>query len=87
MIKELWIKMEPEGAKEVQDFLLSLAEEGLLGEIPVVLYNPKTDGNLRLSHIYDVDEAALLVLKEKYGDRNVSVVTKEGRKGRISGAG
>ena len=81
MVKEIWLRIGSEKAKEAQEFILSLADEDLLGEIPVVLCGSGTNGKLRLSHIYDVGESALLVLKEKYGDRNVREVTAEGNTG------
>lgn len=73
MIKrEIWIRVEsPMERKNVQDFILSLAEEDLLGEIEVILYVEQARAKCKLSHIYDVSEGAIPVLKEKYGDGNV----------------
>lgn len=71
----VWIKIEDSKKLEgVQDFILSLSEEDLLGEIEVTLYAEKERAKCRLSHIYDVSEEAIPVLKEKYGDKNVKVV-------------
>ena len=59
--------------KEAQQFILSLGEEELLGEIPVILYVNSIRKKVSLSHVYDVSEGALIPLYEKYGDRNVKL--------------
>lgn len=75
MIKrELWIRVEnPRKMEDIQNFILSLAEEELLGDIEVILYFEKARSKCKLSHIYDVSEKAVPVLKEKYGDKNVKM--------------
>lgn len=75
--KEVWIRIpSTEYADECKDFILSLGEEDLLGEIPVVLYSTESRCQKMLSHIYDVDVAAINVLREKYGDENVKALTQ-----------
>lgn len=72
MNKILWIRLwDSEEVKEAQQFILSLGEEELLGEIPVILYINSTREKTKLSHIYDVSDDALIPLYEKYGDENV----------------
>lgn len=75
-LKRAWIKVENAGSREgVQEFILSLAEEDLLGEIDVILYVEKTRAKCNLSRVYSISEAAIPVLKEKYGDDNVKLVS------------
>lgn len=74
--EEIWIKNDPRyvDVEEIEKFILSLADEKLLGEIPVIIYRSDTKSDKRLSHIYDVDISAINVLREKYGDENVKHV-------------
>lgn len=76
-LKRAWIKVEDAKSREaVQEFILSLAEEDLLGEIEVILYAEKARAKYRLSRIYSISEAAIPVLKEKYGDGNVKLTNE-----------
>lgn len=76
--KTLWLKIEDSKKREeVQEFILSLGKEGLLGEIKVTLYAEKERAKCVLSHIYDISEQAIPVLMEKYGDKNVRLKETE----------
>ena len=76
--KTLWLKIEDSKKREeVQEFILSLGEEGLLGEIKVTLYAEKERAKCVLSHIYDISEQAIPVLMEKYGEKNVRLKETE----------
>lgn len=77
-IQKVWIKIPDQSEKEeAQHFILSLAEEGLLGDIPVILYVADIKEKMALSHIYDVSEKALIPLYEKYGEENVKLSDME----------
>lgn len=74
MKKEIWIQVE-EGSekKEIEKVILSLIEEdeSIAGEIPIIVFARINKGIYRLSHIYDMSENAVNVLKERFGDYNV----------------
>jgi len=75
MKKELWIRAyETKEIEDIQKFILSLGDEGLLGEIPVKLFFYNTMEIKTLSHIYDVSDKALIPLYEKYGEMNVKIL-------------
>lgn len=67
---------------EVQQYILSLFKESeeYAGNIRVVVYNPNSKKSDNISHIYDVSQMAVNVLKEHYGDLNIKVTgqNKEG---------
>lgn len=73
--QKVWIKANSKNqdADDVMAFILSLGDEGLLGEIPVIVCYSDTRERKRLSHIYDLDVSAVNVLREKYGDENVKL--------------
>lgn len=76
MIKGVVIRDNlPSALKELQKELLRLFEEDgeMSGEIPVELYNSRSKERVKLSHVYDISEIAINVLKEKYGDCNVKI--------------
>lgn len=78
--KSIWIRCyEERQAKQVKNDLLEFIREEpvLAGNIPVNVFAAKTRGLATLSHIYDVSEVAINVLKEKYGDENVKMVEHE----------
>lgn len=74
-MKRIWIKIyNSDEVENAQRFILSLGDEGLLGDIPVKLYIESTRGIRDLSHVYDVSEKALIPLYEKYGEMNVKIM-------------
>ena len=77
--RKIWIRYPYAGKAvgDIQRYILSLGEEDLLGEIPIILYDPEARNTYALSHTYDVSEIALPVLKEQYGDNNVKLVEKD----------
>lgn len=78
---KIWIRTEDPVA-EVQQYILSLFKESeeYAGNIRVVVYNPNSKKSDNISHIYDVSQMAVNVLKEHYGDLNIKVTgqNKEG---------
>lgn len=77
-MKQMWIRVKKEDeVPEVERFILSLADEELLGEVSVVIYNSVTHRASKLSHIYDVSESALHTIMEKYGEENVKLCDRE----------
>lgn len=78
---KIWIRTE-NTVEEVQQYILSLFEEDeeYAGNIRVVVYNPNSKKSDNISHIYDVSQMAVNVLKEHYGDLNIKVTgqNKEG---------
>lgn len=78
---KIWIRTE-DPVEEVQQYILSLFEEDeeYAGNIRVVVYNPNSKKSDNISHIYDVSQMAVNVLKEHYGDLNIKVTgqNKEG---------
>lgn len=81
--KTIWIRLGANTEKEeAMEWLLHLAEEGLAGEIPVVLI--KGTDRTMLSHVYDVDDAAWIAIVEKFGERNVKL---QGEECELSGDG
>lgn len=78
---KIWIRTE-NPVEEVQQYILSLFEEDeeYAGNIRVVVYNPNSKKSDNISHIYDVSQMAVNVLKEHYGDLNIKVTgqNKEG---------
>lgn len=74
--RKVWIRIMGGNTEEVtedtQAFILGMTPaEELLGDITVVLYFEELKSKKVLSHIYEVSETALPVLKEKFGDANV----------------
>lgn len=71
---KIWIRTE-NPVEEVQQYILSLFEEDeeYAGNIRVVVYNPNSKKSDNISHIYDVSEMAVNVLKEHYGDLNIKL--------------
>lgn len=70
--KTIWIRLGANTEKEeAMEWLLHLAEEGLAGEMPVVLI--KGTDRTMLSHVYDVDDKAWIAIVEKFGERNVRI--------------
>ena len=78
---KIWIRTE-NPVEEVQQYILSLFEEDeeYAGNIRVVVYDPNSKKPNYASHIYDISETAVNVLKEHYGDLNIKVTgqNKEG---------
>lgn len=78
---KIWIRTE-DPVEEVQQYILSLFEEDeeYAGNIRVVVYDPNSKKSGNISHIYDVSQMAVNVLKEHYGDLNIKVTgqNKEG---------
>ena len=78
--KVMWIRCyETNESEKIEKDILSFIKEdsSLAGDIPVKIYSSKVNGTYDLSHIYDVSEIAINVLKEKYGDENVKMVERE----------
>lgn len=74
MKKEIWIQVEDgREKKEIEKVILSLIEEdeSVAGEFPILLFAKINRVICRLSHIYDMSENAVNVLKERFGDYNV----------------
>lgn len=71
---KIWIRTE-DPAEEVQQYILSLFEESeeYAGNIRVVVFDPNSKKSVNISHIYDVSEMAVNVLKERYGDPNIKL--------------
>lgn len=78
---KIWIRTE-DPVEEVQQYILSLFEksEEYAGNIRVVVFDPDNKKLVNISHIYDVSEMTVNVLKEHYGDLNIKVTgqNKEG---------
>ena len=75
-VKEIWIRVkESSQVEEAKSVILELIQEDetLAGEISVVVYAMKERAIGRLSHIYDLSECAVNVLKERFGDDNVKI--------------
>ncbi|MGI6007302.1 MAG: hypothetical protein ACOX8E_07395 [Ruminococcus sp.] len=73
-MKCIWVRIEESKDKEaLENILLSLIKEDetLAGELPVYVFVKKTRAIDKLSRIYDLSEAAVNVLKERFGDGNV----------------
>lgn len=74
--KTIWIRLGSNtSVDEAMIWLLNLAEEGLAGEVPVVLV--KDSERHSLSHIYDVSDEAWSSIVEKFGEHNVKWQGKE----------
>lgn len=78
---KIWIRTE-DPVEEVQQYIFSLFEESeeYAGNIRVVVFDPNNKKSDNISHIYDVSQMAVNVLKEHYGDLNIKVTgqNKEG---------
>jgi len=75
--KVIWIKIDSsEDREDVQNFILSLRQEGLSGEISVILYAQQEDSRAILSHVYSLSEEAIPLLAERYGSDNVCLEAK-----------
>lgn len=74
---KVWIRTK-DSTEEVQQYILSLVKESkeYAGNIRVVIFNPNSEEWSHISHIYDVSETAINVLKEHYGDLNIKLVGK-----------
>lgn len=78
--KVIWIRCyEINESDQIEKDILKFIKEdsSLAGDIPVKIYSSKVNGTYDLSHIYDLSEIAVNVLKEKYGDENVKMVERE----------
>lgn len=71
---KIWIRTE-DPVEEVQQYIFSLFEESeeYAGNIRVVVFDPNNKKSGSISHIYDVSEMAVNVLKEHYGDLNIKL--------------
>lgn len=71
---KIWIRTE-DPVEEVQQYILSLFEESeeYAGNIRIVVFDPDNKKSVNISHIYDVSEMAVNVLKEHYGDLNIKL--------------
>ena len=79
-MKSVWIRIkESREVEETRKILLSLIKEDetMAGDLPVYIYAEKNRNVDNLSRIYDLSEAAVNVLKERFGDDNVKCVEKE----------
>ena len=78
---KIWIRTE-DSVEEVQQYILSLFKESeeYAGSIRVVIFDPNSKKPNYVSHIYDISETAVNVLKEHYGDLNIKMAgqNKEG---------
>ena len=74
---KIWIRTE-DPVEEVQQYILSLVKESkeYAGNIRVVVFNPNSKERSHISHIYDVSETAINILKEHYGDLNIKLTGK-----------
>ena len=74
----IWIRTE-DPVEEVQQYILSLFEEDeeYAGNIRVVVYGPNSKKPNYASHIYDISETAVNVLKEHYGDLNIKLTRQD----------
>lgn len=81
MIREvIWIRCQEENEiDEIQESILNFIKEdaSLAGDIPVRVFSENRFSTCRLSHIYDMSESAVNVLKEKFGDENVKLCKYE----------
>lgn len=80
MRKVIWIRCyETNEAEQIEEDILGFIKEdpSLVGDIPIKIYSSKVNGVYDLSHIYDMSEIAVNVLKEKYGDENVKIAERE----------
>ncbi|MCI6430466.1 MAG: hypothetical protein MSA72_06255 [Lachnospiraceae bacterium] len=78
--KVIWIRCyEINESDQIEKDILKFIKEdsSLAGDIPVKIYSSKFNGIYDLSHIYDMSEIAVNVLKEKYGDENVKMIERE----------
>lgn len=78
--KVIWIRCyETNEAEQIEEDILGFIKEdpSLVGDIPIKIYSSKVNGVYDLSHIYDMSEIAVNVLKEKYGDENVKIAERE----------
>lgn len=75
---KIWIRTE-DPVEEVQQYIFSLFEESeeYAGNIRVVVFDPNNKKSGSISHIYDVSEMAVNVLKEHYGDLNIKLTRKD----------
>lgn len=75
---KIWIRTE-DPVEEVQQYILSLFEEDeeYAGNIRVVVYGPNSKKPNYASHIYDISETAVNVLKEHYGDLNIKLTRQD----------
>ena len=70
--KTIWIRLGSNtSVDEAMSWLLHMAEEGLAGEVPVVLV--KGSERHALSHVYDVADTAWIAIIEKFGEHNVKL--------------
>lgn len=71
---KIWIRTE-DLVEEVQQYILSLFEEDeeYAGNIRVVIFDPNSKKPNYASHIYDISETAVNVLKEHYSDLNIKL--------------
>lgn len=82
--KVIWIRCyEINEVDQIEKDILEFIKEdsSLVGDIPVKVFVAKNrivvDFSHILSHVYDMSEDAVNVLKEKYGDENVKIVEQE----------
>ena len=78
--KVIWLRCQEESEiDEIQESIMSFIKEdaSLAGDIPVRVFSEKGFSKCSLSHIYDMSESAVNVLKEKFGDENVKLCKKE----------
>lgn len=82
---KIWIRTE-DPVEEVQQYILSLFEESeeYAGNIRVVVFDPNNKKSVNISHIYDVSEMAVNVLKEHYGDLNIKLTGQNKGEGQKS---
>lgn len=80
MSEAIWIRCR-EGSEihGIRESILNFIKEDqtLAGDIPVKVFLSKESSTFGLSHIYDMSESAVNVLKEKFGDENVKLSRKE----------
>lgn len=75
-MKEIWFRiLEEDQQNEIIDNIMSF-DDDLFGSIPVVLYCSTNNTKKRLPLAYSLSDAAMDVLKSKYGTDNVKLVTR-----------
>lgn len=75
---KIWIRTE-DLVEEVQRYILSLfkEDEEYAGNIRVVVYDSNSKKPNYASHVYDISETAVNVLKEHYGDLNIKLTGQD----------
>lgn len=83
--KVIWIRCQEE--YEIEEIRVSIfnfinEDQSLAGDIPVRVFSKKGFSTCSLSHVYDMSESAVNVLKERFGAENVKLCKREVDNGR-----